>query len=141
MSETWISRHHAATLLGVSHTTIRRREGREIPTRVHAGETQLDRHAVVALQRSGIFVPKSPGERTAMAFSMLREGASLLDVSVALRASVEEVEQLYASFERLRGGASSIRREHVARLREVGVEATTVDELVDVVVAYAQKSA
>lgn len=121
-------------------STIRRREGAEIPVREIEGVHYLDRHALVSMQRQGVAVPSTPGERTALAFRLLRDGASPLELSIALRFTVGEVDQLQQDFLRLQTPTTVLPSELRERLAEHGIEARNIVELVDVTLALAART-
>lgn len=139
----WITRRIAARILGISLAGVRRREGREIPVRVDdRGVHLLDRQAIVALQRQGIATPTSPGERTAFAFRLLRDGASLVELTIALRLTVLEAQSLADDFLRMQQSpATELGGDHRSRLAGAGIDARTVAELVDVAVSLASRTA
>lgn len=138
----WVTRRIAARILGISLAGVRRREGREIPVRVdERGVHLLDRDAILALQRQGIATPSTPGERTALAFRMLRDGASLVELTIALRLTVPEVQGLADDFSRMQAPAEKLSDAQRAALADAGIDARTVAELVDVSVSLAGRTA
>lgn len=143
-SETrWIPRRMAAQRLGCSHSTLRRRidAGELAWKRTADGHVLVDAHAVESMVRQGLAAPSQPGERTALAFRMLGEGASIIELSIALRLTVSEAEAYAEAHRRHGAGASLLAPEQVERLREAGIDARTVAELVDVSVSLAGRAA
>lgn len=139
----WIPRRMAAQRLGCSHSTLRRRidAGELLSRRTEDGHVLVDSHAVDAMVRQGLAAPSQPGERTALAFRMLSEGASIIELSIALRLTVTEAEAYAEAHRRHSAGALMLAPDQVTRLQEVGIDARTVAELVDVAASLASRTA
>jgi hypothetical protein len=109
-SHDWLTRGEVAAVLRVSIATVRRWQTRELhPRRDDTGMYLFDPAEVEAL-RSSRPAPPEPracteaGELASEAFKMFRDGVDVRDVVIALKKPPDEIETLYAQWERM-GGA------------------------------------
>lgn len=103
----WITRGEVAGLMGVSITTVRRLQGRDLhPRRSADGVYLFDPREVEEVRARRPPPPEKvdslgPGELAAAAFKLFRDGVDVRDAVIALARQPAEVEALYADWERL----------------------------------------
>jgi predicted transcriptional regulator len=120
----WLTRAEVAVLLGVSIASVRRLQGRDLhPQRSEQGFYLFDPGEVESVRSRRPPAPEprechDAGELAAEAFKLFRDGVDQRDVLIALKRSPQEIEGLYAAWERM-GGAHFVSEKVYDQLRRM----------------------